>query len=248
MRMMTEHQQGQQQQMQQMLMHLIPEQQQGQQQQTAAGSQELGDNSVPNTYPTAVAARCTCIPVACCINSSACCCRACRVCCACCASPWHDFGSDEQQQSTGPLVREVSCSVIKSIVETRWWSLHTHIASFCANKDTLIFQRDAPRNPIVPSDVYNLGNNDWMDMGLIQEILCAIQIVQVELEGEKYITGSLVIQLLEGERARLESTRMHFVESEAPTGDCFIHPAHACCFVLFCHDFCFMLPRSTTTP
>ena len=53
---------------------------------------------------------------------------------------------------------------------------------------------------------------------MIREITNDIKIVQEELEGEKYITGSRVIPLLEGVRARLDSTRTHFENRESPSG------------------------------
>jgi hypothetical protein len=70
----------------------------------------------------------------------------------------------------------------------------------------------------VPPAVYELSNHDWIDLEVIREITNAIKIVQEELEGEKYITGSRVIPLLEGVRARLDSTRTHFETCEAPSG------------------------------
>ena len=94
--------------------------------------------------------------------------------------------------------------------------MHTYVDSFCANKAALIWQREAPRNPFVPSEVYELPDSNWLDLEVIREITDAIKIVQLELEGEQYITGSKVIPLLEGVRARLDSTRMHFGSSKSP--------------------------------
>ena len=53
---------------------------------------------------------------------------------------------------------------------------------------------------------------------MIEEITRTIKIVQLELEGEKYITGARVSPLVESVRARLESTRLLFEESEALIG------------------------------
>ena len=64
---------------------------------------------------------------------------------------------------------------------------------FYANKKTLIWQRDSPKNSLVPPAVYELSDHDWIDLEWIREITNAIKIVQEELEGEKYITGSRVI-------------------------------------------------------
>ena len=90
--------------------------------------------------------------------------------------------------------------------------------SFYANKKSLIWQRDSPKNSLVPPAVYELSDNDWIDLEVIRKITNAIKIVQEELEGEKYITGSRVIPLLEGVRARLDSTRTHFENRESPSG------------------------------
>ena len=90
--------------------------------------------------------------------------------------------------------------------------------SFYVNKKTLIWQQDSPKNSLVPPAVYELSDNDWIDLEVIRKITNAIKIVQEELEGEKYITGSRVIPLLEGVRARLDSTRVQFENRESPSG------------------------------
>jgi hypothetical protein len=116
------------------------------------------------------------------------------------------------------MQQPVEFTAIKSIVETRWWSLHTHVDSFYANKKILIWQRDSPKNSLVPPAVYELSDHDWIDLEVIREITNAIKIVQEELEGEKYITGSRVIPLLEGVRARLDSMLTHFENRESTSG------------------------------
>ena len=72
----------------------------------------------------------------------------------------------------------------------------------------------------MPPAVYELSDHNWIDLEVIREITNAIKIVQEELEGEKYITGSRVIPLLEGVRARLDSTQTHFENRESPLGKC----------------------------
>jgi hypothetical protein len=76
----------------------------------------------------------------------------------------------------------------------------------------------AAKNVLVPPAVFELSYHNWIDLEMIREITNAIKIVQEELEGEQYITGSRVIPLLEGLRARLDSTRAHFEKSESPSG------------------------------
>ena len=110
-------------------------------------------------------------------------------------------------------------TVLRSVRRTFKHSrLYTHADFFYANKKTLIWQRDSPKNSLVPPAVYELSDHDWIDLEVIREITTAIKIVQEELEGEKYITGSRVIPLLEGVRARLDSTRAHFENRESPSG------------------------------
>ena len=96
--------------------------------------------------------------------------------------------------------------------------VHAHVDSFYDNKRTLIWQRDFPKNSLVPPAVYEFSDHDWIDLEWIREITNAIKIVQEELEGEQYITGSRVIPLLEGVRARLDSTQTHFENRESPLG------------------------------
>ena len=48
--------------------------------------------------------------------------------------------------------------------------MYTHVDSFCANKAALIWQREAPRNPFVPSEVYELPDSNWLDLEVIREI------------------------------------------------------------------------------
>jgi hypothetical protein len=84
--------------------------------------------------------------------------------------------------------------------------VHAHVDSFYDNKRTLIWQRDFPKNSLVPPAVYEFSDHDWIDLEWIREITNAIKIVQEELEGEQYITGSRVIPLLEGVRALKLST------------------------------------------
>ena len=91
------------------------------------------------------------------------------------------------------------------------------LSRFCANKKTLIWQRDSPKNTLVPPAVHELSDHDWIDLEVIREITNAIKIVQEELEGEQYITRSRVIPLLQEVRARLDSTRAHF-EKSPPRG------------------------------
>jgi len=207
LRMMAEHQQGQQQLLQQMLMRLLPEQQQGQQQQQLEhSSKEPGSSaSSSSSAPSSSSA----------LSSSA------------HSSSEHSSLLHQQQRLLLQGLTEVLVLCIP--LATLWrrsmmagsWSLfssrmYTHVDSFCANKAALTWQREAPRNPLVPSAVYELPDSNWLDLEVIREITGAIKIFPLELEGEQYITGSRVIPLLEGVRARLDSTRMHFGSNTSP--------------------------------
>ena len=84
-----------------------------------------------------------------------------------------DFTVGPRSQMCG--LADVDYTSLKNPVETRWWSTHAHAASFCANKATLIYQRDAPRKTLVPSEVYNLSDNNWLDLEVIEEITHVIK-------------------------------------------------------------------------
>ena len=68
--------------------------------------------------------------------------------------------------------------------------------------------RDSPRFNLVPGDVYNLTDADWKDIEIIREITMAFKLVQEKLEGEKYITSSLVVPIIKGMRSSAATERM----------------------------------------
>jgi len=107
---------------------------------------------------------------------------------------------------------------IKAMVDSRWWSLFMMLDSFWANMETLVFQRDSPKNPLVPADVYNLTEADWRDIEVLRELSSAFKEVQLQLEGEKYITVSLVIPALELVRHHLHTMREAYLAAAAPIG------------------------------
>ena len=83
-------------------------------------------------------------------------------------------------------------TTLKAMGKTRWWSLFTLADSFWMNVQTLKYMRDSPRSDLVPQGVYNLTDADWKDIEIIREITMVFKLAQEKLEGEKYITGSLV--------------------------------------------------------
>ena len=60
----------------------------------------------------------------------------------------------------------------------------------------------------MPGDVYNLADADWKDIEIIREITMVFKLVQEKLDGEKYITGSLVVPIIEGIRSSAATERM----------------------------------------
>jgi hypothetical protein len=94
---------------------------------------------------------------------------------------------------------------------------------FLCQQENFDLATGCPKEFLVPPAVYELSDHDWINLEVIREITNAIKIVQEELEGEQYITGSRVIPLLEGVRARLDSTWSHFEKIESPSGK-FVEP------------------------
>jgi len=110
---------------------------------------------------------------------------------------------------------------IKAMVATRWWSLFDHLASFLENKETFVYLRDAPANSkshLIPPDVHLLSDMDWFDIECIKDVVGPFKQAQQKLEGSKYITGSMVIPMLEEIRENLRSARMHYSVEQSPLG------------------------------
>ena len=77
---------------------------------------------------------------------------------------------------------------------------------------------DSDRHYLVPAEIYNLTDVEWGNIECVLEICVAFKVVQKTLEGEKYVTCSLVIPMMEEIRESLRSSRASFVENEAPRG------------------------------
>ena len=116
---------------------------------------------------------------------------------------------------------------IKAMVDSRWWSLFTMLDSFWENKETLRFQRDSLKNLLVAPDVHNLTEVDWRDIQVICKMVSGFKDVQMHLEGEKYITVSLVIPAVELVRQRLQR-RGRNVRLQRRWGEC--AQRSDCCF------------------
>jgi len=96
----------------------------------------------------------------------------------------------------------VAWTSLKSMGKTRWWSFFTLLESFMLNIKTLRYQRDSPHSDLVAPEVYNLSDLDWA------EIVMVFKLAQETLEGELYITGSRVVDILDKIRADLILTRL----------------------------------------
>jgi len=99
-------------------------------------------------------------------------------------------------------------TTLKAMGNTRWWSLFTLADSFWLNVQTLKYMRDTPRSDLVSGEMYNLTDADWKDIEIIRKITMVFKLSQENLDGEKYITGSLVVPIIEGIRSSAVPERM----------------------------------------
>ena len=116
-------------------------------------------------------------------------------------APLQDERETLDARKCGELVG-VAWTSLKSMGKTRWWSFFTMFESFMLNIKTLRYQRDSPHSDLVAPEVYNLSDLDWA------EIVMVFKLAQETLEGELYITGSRVVDILDKIRADLILTRL----------------------------------------
>jgi hypothetical protein len=78
------------------------------------------------------------------------------------------------------------------------------------NIKTLRYMRDCPKHPNVPSELYNLTDL------LIGDLECARQVAQgmmkakLNIEGQEYLTSSMVIPIIEPVSPEIRATKGHF--------------------------------------
>jgi hypothetical protein len=107
---------------------------------------------------------------------------------------------------------------LDAMVKTRWWSLFTFLDSFMFNIKTLRYMRDCPKHPNVPPELYNLTDLLIGDLECARVVAQGIMKAQLNIEGQKYLTSSMAIPIIEELRESLRSTRMHYTTIDAPRG------------------------------
>ena len=105
----------------------------------------------------------------------------------------------------------------KSILDTRWWSLFSFLDSFYTNRMTLRHMRDSGHS-LVPADLVFITDHWLGDLECLKEIAHALYVAQRLLEGEKYVTCSLVIVMIEEIRESFKATLANFNTLQAPRG------------------------------
>jgi len=86
---------------------------------------------------------------------------------------------------------------LDAMVKTRWWSPVTFLDSFMFNiNKTRRYMRDCPKHPNVPPELYNLTDLLIGDLECAHEVAQGIMKAQLNFEGQKYITSSMVIPII----------------------------------------------------
>jgi len=88
---------------------------------------------------------------------------------------------------------------LDAMVKTRWWNLFTVLDSFMFNiNKTRRYMRDCPKHPNVPPKlrVYNLTDLLIGDLACAREVAQGIMKAQLNIEGQKYFTSSMVIPII----------------------------------------------------
>jgi len=106
---------------------------------------------------------------------------------------------------------------IKSMVDTRWWSLFSFLDNFYTNRVTLRHMRDSGHS-LVPTDLVFITDHWFGNLESLKEIAHALYVAQRLLEGEKYVTCSLVIAMIEEIRESFKVILANFNTLQAPRG------------------------------
>jgi len=75
--------------------------------------------------------------------------------------------------------------------------------------------RDCPKRPNVPLELYDLLIGD---LECARKVIQGIMKAQLSIEGQKYLTSSMAIPIIQELRESLRSTRMHYTTIDAPCG------------------------------
>ena len=76
--------------------------------------------------------------------------------------------------------------------------------------------RDCPKHPNVPPELYNLTDLLIVNLECAREVAQSIMKTQLNIEGQKYLTSSMAIPIIEELCESLRSTRMHYTTIDVP--------------------------------
>ena len=98
------------------------------------------------------------------------------------------------------------------MVKTCWWSLFTSLDYFMFNirVKTLRYIRDCPKHPNVPPELYNLTDLLIGDLECACEVVQGIMKAKLNIEGQKYLTSSMVIPIIKPVSPETQATNGHF--------------------------------------
>ena len=99
---------------------------------------------------------------------------------------------------------------VDAMVKTRWWSVFVFLESFMFSIKTLCYMRDCSKHPNVPPVLYNLTDLLIGNLECACEVAQGIIKTQLNIEGQKYLTSTMVIPIIEEFRESLSSTHMHY--------------------------------------
>jgi len=78
------------------------------------------------------------------------------------------------------------------------------------NIKTLRYMRDCLKHPNVPPDLYNLTDLLIGDLECAREVAQGIMKAKLNIEGQKYLTSSMVIPIIEPVSPETQATNRHF--------------------------------------
>jgi len=92
--------------------------------------------------------------------------------------------------------------IVYQDVATRWWSTYMMIERLLVLKPSLIFLQDEqPDAPYRLTDEQAFTGAQWDDLKLLKQLLEPFMVFQRQLEGDKYITSSLLFGMISYVRA-----------------------------------------------
>ena len=110
------------------------------------------------------------------------------------------------------MLVDIVFSLVQNDVKTRWWSTYFMCEGLMSMKKALKKVEGAEHAPPKLSDL------DWWVIEVGLEILRPLMMAQLKLEGEKYVTGSLIIPMISEIRTGLLAAQARLVELAAAVG------------------------------